>query len=268
MHEDIARFVHPVLERGLELRRRLEAGEALWSKAPDPIVPEEARSRGASAGGDPLPVSLVLQELTDSNAFIPGLPTALEAEQAILEDLLCREPDEPGRKTADDPDRPSPGLSGPRTRPMPKHSIEDIRYALTCWLDELFILSSPWDSEWTESKLEARLFGSNDRAWRFWERAYAVELQPRSDALEVFYLCVSLGFRGDLAERPEELRVWLDRALRRIEDLEPEPVPAALEPPCDVPPLHGRSRFRSMLLVAGIVALASIPALALNLLAR
>ena len=69
-----------------------------------------------------------------------------------------------------------------------------VRYGLTCWLDELFILYSPWERLWNERKLEASLYGTNDRAWRFWEQARLAESRAGSSALEVFYLCVILGF--------------------------------------------------------------------------
>src|SRR5262245_55589884 len=46
-----------------------------------------------------------------------------------------------------------------------------VRYALTCWLDELFILDTKWEKEWNEQKLEMALYGTNDRAWKFWEQA-------------------------------------------------------------------------------------------------
>src|SRR5262245_9362442 len=45
------------------------------------------------------------------------------------------------------------------------------RYALVSWLDELFIIDSPWSQRWNEYKLEVRLYSSNDRAWKFWEQA-------------------------------------------------------------------------------------------------
>src|SRR4051812_38641783 len=32
------------------------------------------------------------------------------------------------------------------------------RFALTCWLDELFIVHSPWSSAWNERKLEVALY--------------------------------------------------------------------------------------------------------------
>src|SRR5262245_9548690 len=31
------------------------------------------------------------------------------------------------------------------------------RYALVCWLDELFSIDSPWRAEWTERMLEVQL---------------------------------------------------------------------------------------------------------------
>lgn len=39
---------------------------------------------------------------------------------------------------------------------------EDVRYALTCWVDEIFILHSPWRQRWNETKLEFQLFRSNE----------------------------------------------------------------------------------------------------------
>ncbi len=46
-----------------------------------------------------------------------------------------------------------------------------IRYALVCWLDEIFIIDSPWNDQWNEASLEASLYGDRERAWRFWEQA-------------------------------------------------------------------------------------------------
>ena len=42
------------------------------------------------------------------------------------------------------------------------------RYALTCWIDELFIVYSPWAERWKERILELALYGTRDRAWKFW----------------------------------------------------------------------------------------------------
>src|SRR5262249_48885191 len=43
-----------------------------------------------------------------------------------------------------------------------------IRYGLACWLDEIFILDSPWAAQWEPRHLEESLYGTNERAWKFW----------------------------------------------------------------------------------------------------
>ena len=87
-----------------------------------------------------------------------------------------------------------------------------VRYALTCWLDELFI-ESPWSREWDENKLESALFETNIRYRNFWEQARLAETTPdATDAVEAFLLCVLLGFRGELAERPDAFREWVSAA--------------------------------------------------------
>src|SRR4051794_7541778 len=50
-------------------------------------------------------------------------------------------------------------------------SFLGIRYILACWLDEIFIIDSPWEAMWNERKIEEALYGTNDRAWMFWEQA-------------------------------------------------------------------------------------------------
>src|SRR5205823_14678794 len=61
-------------------------------------------------------------------------------------------------------------MGAPRTGPP---AFRGVRYALTSWLDELCIVDAPkdWAANWNEQKLETALYGTNDRAWRFWEEA-------------------------------------------------------------------------------------------------
>src|SRR5437870_400720 len=42
-------------------------------------------------------------------------------------------------------------------------SFLGIRYALACWLDEIFIADSPWKDQWNDNKVETTLFGMNER---------------------------------------------------------------------------------------------------------
>src|SRR5438045_3952301 len=92
-----------------------------------------------------------------------GEQPALEIEQTSLRRLLFGRPEaERWPEFAGDAADPA----GPE---YPGPPFLGLRYALTCWLDELFILYSRWDAAWTEKKLEMTLYGTNDRAWRFWE---------------------------------------------------------------------------------------------------
>jgi type VI secretion system protein ImpK len=136
-----------------------------------------------------------------------------------------------------------------------------IRYALVCWLDELFIVGTRWSARWNERKLEVALYGTNDRAWRFWEQARLAEGRAGRDAMEVYFLCVMLGFRGELVEEPERLRAWAAAARAQIsrgkgQDWAPPP---ELVPPSQVPPLEGRKRFLRMLVAGGLLLLALVP---------
>jgi type VI secretion system protein ImpK len=122
-----------------------------------------------------------------------------------------------------------------------------IRYALTCWLDELLI-DAGW-REWDEHKLESALYRTNIRYSNFWSQARLAEAVPSAaDAQEVFLLCVLLGFRGEMAETPDRLREWVQTTRSRVtrhlgKELPPLPEKA---PVTDVPPLLGIEGYRRM----------------------
>src|SRR5690349_5935684 len=82
-----------------------------------------------------------------------GEALVIDDEQAELEALLYREPGEELAREFAASDRASAGPTG-ASQPGPRPAIEEIRYLLICWLDELFILSSPLGPEWSENKLE------------------------------------------------------------------------------------------------------------------
>ena len=192
-----------------------------------------------------------------------GEEPSLDAEQGALLGLLLGErearrvPDFGG----DDPDS--------HTRPSGSSEVAEAapflgaRYALVCWLDELFVLDSSWGTLWNEHKLESRLYGGNDRAWRFWDQARASALRS-PDALEVYFLCVMLGFTGEFDADPTALAGWVGATRYQIQGTSAggwRGVPG-LEMPTRVAPLSGRDRLRRMLLVASIVLLAVVPAVA------
>jgi type VI protein secretion system component VasF len=68
-----------------------------------------------------------------------------------------------------------------------------VRYALTCWVDELFIIHSPlaWADKWKGQNLEDEIFKTSLAAARFWEQADIVLGRPnalKTTALNVFPL--------------------------------------------------------------------------------
>ncbi len=138
-----------------------------------------------------------------------------------------------------------------------------VRYALACWLDETFIADSPWKEPWTDNKLETVLFGTNERATEFWKQAQAAQNRPTRDALEVYYLCVMLGFRGELLGKPAEIAAWRDRVEAQITQTEGRdytPPPGLAITP-NVPPLTGLPRMQRWFVIATVAALAFIPLL-------
>jgi len=136
-----------------------------------------------------------------------------------------------------------------------------IRYPLICWLDEVFILNSRWKTEWTEFSLEMSLYDSRDRAWKFWEQAQMAESKVSADAVEVFFLCAMLGFRGDWYNKPEKLQLWhkATRSLLLDQRRGRWSGPDEVKPPTFVPPLIGLNRKKGMLLAWAASSLILIP---------
>ena len=223
MRDRIAQLVHPVLAHGLQLRSRLERGEQ----------------------------------------------TNLEQEQAILKDLLLSEFEslrwaEFGGDAANRAAAPTGPASEAETLDGRQHTADHflgIRYLLACWLDELFSNDSQWGTCWNERKLEMELYGTNDRAWKFWDQAATARSRPGTDALEVAYLCVSLGFRGKHRGDADQLRTWLNSAKRRLGRVDDAHWKAAAEEvrPAEVPPLEGRRKLHRMALTAWVALLVLVP---------
>lgn len=142
-----------------------------------------------------------------------------------------------------------------------------VRYALTCWLDELFIVHAPpWSDRWNDRKLEAALFGTNDRAWKFWEQADLVLRRPNApnvlhppgpDAVEAFFLCAALGFRGKYLNSPAKVREYVDEMRSRAGRTSGWRSPRDLGVETNVEPLTGPAALRKVVLVLGGASLAA-----------
>ncbi|MEM6471424.1 MAG: DotU family type IV/VI secretion system protein [Planctomycetota bacterium] len=71
------------------------------------------------------------------------------------------------------------------------------KYALVAWVDDLLI-DSAWDGNqwWEQNRLEFKIFNTTSAFSKFYEQSQRATELPQKDALEVFYVCVVLGFRG------------------------------------------------------------------------
>ncbi len=128
------------------------------------------------------------------------------------------------------------------------------KYALAAWIDEMLI-AAPWDGRtaWENNTLEFDFFRTQTRATDFFLKSQEADKLPSNDPIEVYFLCVLLGFRGFYAARPEDaafiaqqknlpqtLEMWTSIKSRRIQLFrvkEPEVKSRPLE---GAPPLHGK----------------------------
>lgn len=95
------------------------------------------------------------------------------------------------------------------------------KYALVSWVDEMLV-DALWNGRewWSNNVMEIELFNSRQCNEQFFIKAQEASKQTGRDALEVFYICVILGFRGlyhdantgsDIAKAlnlPPELKDW------------------------------------------------------------
>ena len=121
------------------------------------------------------------------------------------------------------------------------------------WIDEVLI-DAPWDgrSWWKENALEVEIFNTRLRNEQFYLKASEASSLPQKDALETFYVCVVLGFRGlyrdpvaaaALAEPrqlPPDLETWARQTSMAIQLGQGRPaISEASEPLEGAPPLDG-----------------------------
>lgn len=73
---------------------------------------------------------------------------------------------------------------------------DDARFAVLAWVDET-ILNMPWGQreQWTRSLLQVRYYNTTNAGEEFFERLNRLRSDEKS-VREVYYLCLSLGFRG------------------------------------------------------------------------
>ena len=102
-------------------------------------------------------------------------------------------------------------------------SSQDLRkakFALVAFIDET-ILSSEWSQKerWRARPLQLELYDLHDAGDVFFDRLKTLLEQPAqyAEVLEVYYLCMTLGFKGryELYEQ-ERLRMWIEETYKAL----------------------------------------------------
>lgn len=106
-------------------------------------------------------------------------------------------------------------------------AIRTAKFALVAFIDET-ILSSDWPrkEDWASTPLQLELYDQYDAGEVFFDRLDQLRENPRAnaEALEIYYLCMALGFKGQYQiHGQEQLREIIENTyedLRRLPDIQ------------------------------------------------
>ena len=96
-----------------------------------------------------------------------------------------------------------------------KHEkIQSVKFALVAFIDET-IANSEWSSKtsWLAEPLQLKIFNCYNAGEEFFSRLESLRLRERTniEEIEIYYLCLSLGYRGMYKmESPEKIRSIVD----------------------------------------------------------
>lgn len=99
-----------------------------------------------------------------------------------------------------------------------KDDVAAGRFAVAAYLDEM-VLSSSWRAreEWSSQPLQYELFSIHEAGVEFFRRLEAIRkgVASNRDLLELYYLCLALGFEGQYTLAGREKRQALMREIAR-----------------------------------------------------
>lgn len=140
-------------------------------------------------------------------------------------------------------------------------------YAVAAWIDEMLV-NHPWQGAtwWGNNVLEVQLFNSRTCSTQFYAMAREAASLPDRKVLEIFYLCVMLGFRGIYGQPeqaatlasslglPPTLREWATHTQRMLDSgLQSPPLAAPLRPITGAPPYRGKRQLAWLCVTAALL---------------
>lgn len=117
-------------------------------------------------------------------------------------------------------------------------NLQMAKFAIVAFIDET-IISSDWSQKdrWMSKPLQLELYDQYDAGETFFTRLEQLREEPKAnaEALEVYYLCLTLGFKGKYQlHEQERLREIIENTYEELRQL-PGMKPAKLSP-------HGKPR--------------------------
>jgi type VI secretion system protein ImpK len=103
-----------------------------------------------------------------------------------------------------------------RAAGVPDEAIAEAHYALVAFIDERILKSNwPGRAEWMNNPLQLQLYREFRAGENFFARMGAIlQRTPAPPSLEIYYLCLALGFTG--AHGAQNARSFLEAAAARI----------------------------------------------------
>lgn len=150
------------------------------------------------------------------------------------------------------------------------------KYALIAWIDSELATVREWEGRdwWLANSLEIDYHHQGLANHDFYQRAKEAGTLASKDALEVFYVCVVLGFRGfyenantedrlriiDSLQLPPDLKTWTRRQAQAIRLQQERPTISDQSRPADyAPPLDGKQMLLGTAVMLAIIGAVCIP---------
>jgi type VI secretion system protein ImpK len=120
-----------------------------------------------------------------------------------------------------------------RQSDVPQEDVQQAKYAICAFIDEM-ILTSSWGlkDSWADKPLQLAYFNDFSAGEEFYNKVETLRAAKKVAVLEVYYLCLALGFRGKYVDLQgmEKKKVLMDSVLREMRGTAPAPGTGGLSP--------------------------------------
>lgn len=130
-----------------------------------------------------------------------------------------------------------------RQADVPQQDVQLAKYAIAAFIDET-ILTSSWTikDSWADKPLQLAYFNDFSAGEEFYTKIDAARGAKNASVMEVYYLCLALGFRGKYVDLQgmEKKKILMDTMLREIKAAQPGGAPGLSprwQPPDALPAL-------------------------------